>query len=171
MPGFVVNGLGGRNGTALSSTTEFYHQYFWEINSLLGTSLNSGSPLIACKDISAPVFNVEPERVQSSSLVYKFAKSVSWDDIKVTWYDSVGLLEYVTRWRKSVWTPECGIKTASEYKQTSRITNYLPTGDKAYAWKLINSWPVVIKTGDLTYATSDIKLVEVTVSYDWAVED
>ena len=45
MPGFLVNGVGGQRGTGISSTTEFYHKHFWEINSLMGTNFSSGSPL------------------------------------------------------------------------------------------------------------------------------
>ena len=37
-------------------------------------------------------------------------------------------------------------------------------------YRLINSWPSVIKYGELTYTTSDIKKVEVTLTYDWAEE-
>ena len=35
-------------------------------------------------------------------------------------------------------------------------------------WFLYNSWPSQIRSGELTYTNSDIKIVEVTVAYDWA---
>jgi hypothetical protein len=73
-------------------------------------------------------------------------------------------------WRKSVWTPECGIKIAGDYKKNSTLRSYLPTGAKANEWRLINSWPSQIRYGDLTYTGSNVKMVEVTVTYDWAEE-
>lgn len=170
VPGFLVNGTGGHNNTALSGRTEFYYKHFWEINNLFGTHFSNGSPLIGLKDATSPVFNVVKEHIVASSLEYKFAKSIAWDDIKVTWYDSKGLLNYMRDWRKSVWTPQCGLKAGDEYKKRSVISNYLPTGQKTNQWTLFNSWPSMIKSGDLTYTDSDVKIVEVTISYDWAEE-
>jgi len=34
---------------------------------------------------------------------------------------------------------------------------------------LVGSWPSVIRHGDLTYTSSDVKIVEVTLTYDFAV--
>lgn len=170
MPGFIVNGVGGHRDTGINSRTEFYYKHFWEINNLFGTNFSNGSPLIALKDATSPVFSVVKEAYIASSLEYKFAKSVSWDDIKVTWYDSDGLLKHIRDWRRSVWTPECGLKAGGEYKKRSILSNYLPTGDKSNQWTLFNSWPCSVKSGDLTYTDNDIKVVEVTVCYDWAEE-
>ncbi len=39
----------------------------------------------------------------------------------------------------------------------------------SYAYDLVGSWPSVIRHGDLTYTSSDVKIVEVTLTYDFAV--
>lgn len=175
MPGFNINGdfgghdtTGGRGG--MDARRDYYYNYFWEIDNLFETSFTLENALISLRDLTLPTFSVSKEVYHGSSLEYKFAKNVSWDDIKVTWYDLDGLLDSVRSWRQSVWTPECGLRPANDYKKESKLLTYLPTGESQIPWLLHNSWPSQIRYGDLTYTTSEIKLVEVTVSYDWAEE-
>lgn len=168
MPGFKVHGDFGGNRNAPEAKLDYYYNYFWEIDSLFETNFDAGSALISLRDAGTPTFTVNKETYQGASLEYKFAKSVIWDDIKVSWYDTDGLVDAIEQWRQTVWSPGCGLRQASEYKKESRITSFLPTGKSDVAWLLRNSWPSQIKYGDLTYTTSDIKIVEVTVTYDWA---
>jgi hypothetical protein len=172
MPGFVINSVGGHE-SAPSGRREYYYNYFWEIIQIgwgpLGPEApRSDNPLISLKDASLPTFTVNKENYQGSSLEYKFAKSVTWDDIKITWYDTLGLLQKIKEWRESIWTQRCGLGQANKYKQNSIIRNYLPTGQGGVFWILVNSWPSVIRSGELTYTSSDVKLIEVTLTYDWA---
>jgi hypothetical protein len=173
MPGFRVGQYGGNNGTyGVSKSEKFRYTYTWEIDELLGQTpgLASNKALIYARDISLPAFNVSIERHIGSSLEYKFAKSVSYDDIKITFYDTDKLYEKISEWRKSVYNWNDGIRTASEYKKKSVIKVYDPTFDDvdAYSYELVGSWPSVIRHGDLTYTSSDVKIVEVTLTYDFA---
>lgn len=146
----------------------------WEIENLFGRQFNNSgrisSSLIQLLSASLPTFTVAKESYVGGSLEYKFAKHVSWDDIKVEWYDTEGLLDAIRDWRRTVWTEECGLGAANDYKRRSLLTNFLATGTKPQQYCLHNSWPSVIRYGDLSYADSNIKLVEVTVTYDWAEE-
>ncbi len=172
MPGFIVPGAGGGHRTAQTSRREYYYSYFWEIINLFegGGWGTPNSPLIGLKDATLPTFTVGKESYFASSLEYKYAKNVTWDDLKVSWYDSDGLFDYMRQWRQSVWSPECGLADANSYKRQSQMEYYLPTGAKSNSWTLKNSWPSQIRHGDLTYTTSEVKIVEVTITYDWAVE-
>ncbi len=163
-------GTGGTDMT-VSGQVEYYYNYFWEIINLFETPLRNSNALLNLKDATLPTFNVNRETYSAGSgLEYKFAKSIHWDDIKVAWYDAVGLLDVIKSWRESVWTKDCGLGAANDYKRNSTINVFLPTGKTINQWQLFNSWPAVIKYGELTYTSSDIKLIEVTVSYDWAEE-
>lgn len=169
MPGFNVEDLGDREG--VSGRQEYYYNYFWEVEALFDDAQGfKKSALINLKDATLPTFTINKETYTASSLDYKFAKSVNWDDIKIAWYDTIGLLEKMKEWRQSVWTPECGIKMPNEYKKVSTLSSYLPTGDETNRWTLHNSWPSQIRYGDLTYANSEVKIIEITVTYDWAEE-
>lgn len=171
MPGFSVMGVGGLAGDMQGPTSfqEYLHNYTWEIFQLFG---ESNKLLINAKDVTPPAFTVGIENNQGASLEYKFAKSISYDDVKVTFYDVVGFIKVIKQWREMVWTPASGLKLADDYKKESRINVYPPTFEPqdGYSWILKGSWPSVIRHGDLTYTSSDVKIVEVTVAYDWAEE-
>lgn len=166
MPGFQVQGLGD---PAVSSRVEYYYSYTWSVPHIIGKD-GTSLPLIMLKDATTPTFTANKENYIASSLEYKYAKSVTWEDIKLTWYDTVGLINVLKDWRRSVWTPEGGLKPASEYKRDTILECLLPTNNSPFGWKLLGSWPSQIRSGELTYTNSEVKLVEVTVTYDWAEE-
>lgn len=166
MPGFKVQSL----GESVSSRKDYYYIYTWELPNIIGTGVTVNSPLVHLKDATTPTFVVNKENYVGSALEYKFAKSVTWEDVKVSWYDTVGLIDIIRKWRQSVWTKEDGLLPASSYKKVTSLRCYLPNGKEEYGWKLQDSWPSQIRSGDLTYTNSDVKIVEVTISYDWAEE-
>lgn len=178
MPGFRVNGVDGTFGGAEKqaatagppATREYHYSYTWQVLELVGDY--EYMMITTIKDITLPTFTVTIESQQGASLEYKFAKSVSYDDVKVTFYDTVGLLSKIRDWRKTVWTPQEGLKVANDYKKRSRINVFTPewSSNKQQNFILYGSWPSVIRHGQLTYTQSDVKLVEVTIAYDWAEE-
>ncbi len=166
MPGFVVNSIGAG---AISDSVKPYYKYTWELYKVFETmALNE--PLLYVKEASLPQFDVEKDTVAGASLMYKFAKSVSWADVKLSWYDTTGMAEQLRKWRKLVWTPETGIQPADVYKKETEIRSFAFDFTKPVGWKLFNSWPSAIRSSDLSYTDSDIKLVDVVVTYDWAEE-
>jgi hypothetical protein len=166
MPGFNI---GGQEGP--SNTTELYRTYRWFIETMMvdGRSMLNPYKLLYVKSIQLPGFNIEEEMIQGSAIKYKFAKTVNWDDVLVTFYDTEGIMEGLKSWQDLVWTPELGVQPASKYKgvTTFVLTNGegSPTG---FTFILRNCWPKSIKHGSLSYDSSEIKLVELTLSYDWA---
>lgn len=182
MPGFKVQGFGGdgRVGSSAGSppadpapgSIDVYYSYTWDlINVFESFSPRAGNPLLMLKDATLPTFSAGKEMVAGASLKYKFAKDVTWDDIKLTWYDNVGLINIIRQWRRAVWTQQNGLLGADGYKKLTTLRTWLPSGEADVEWTLVNSWPSSIRYGDLTYTTSDVKLVEVTLTYDWAEEN
>lgn len=180
MPGFQVSttdgtvvggmrGLGSGLYTIPAQDTEYYYKYMWEIFDMLGMC-GIDNQLMHLRDCVLPTFTVNQDTYTGSSLEYKWAKSVTWDDVKVTWYDTKGMIDIMRKWRRSVWTAKDGLQTASSYKKHSEVNVFLPNGESIVSWCLIGSWPKVIRQGEMTYTSSDAKLVEVTISYDWAEE-
>jgi hypothetical protein len=127
---------------------------------------------ILAKDATVPTFSVGKETVDGASLVYKYASMVTWEDIKVTFYDTMlgsgKTSDVVKGWRKTVWTDTGGLASPSDYKKDSQISIYTLDWETSTVWTLHGSWPSTIKEGDLTYTNTDVKVIEVTVSYDWA---
>lgn len=174
MPGFIVGNM--RTNEGANPKANFVMQYTWEIPNIFGMKKidiqneNSRNAFIMLKECGTPTFVANQEKHVSSNLEYKFAQSVTWDDIRLTWYDTDGLIELIREWRKTVWTSSEGLQPASSYKKNTQLTCYNQSGTSRFGWVLRNSWPSTIKNGELTYAGSEAKIVEVTVTYDWADE-
>lgn len=180
MPGFIVNGdrdtqlADGLN--PLPSNLEYYYTYTWSIPMMLGESRH----VVSLRDVTLPVLTVNKEVAKGAYFDYQYAASVSYSDVQVTWYDSEGLFKLLIEWRRSVFDyAGDGIREAIEYKKDTIINSYLADyssdstklGSREYQqYKLVNSWPSTIKYGDLTYTTSDVKMVSVTLTYDWCEE-
>lgn len=176
MPGFIIGDTKQNkapvNFNLNTVTDEYYTNFFWDVSKILDQTLeNKPGPksLLALKDCKLPTFTVEEEKVLGSSVEYKFAKKVNWDDISMTWYDNFGLLKIMKIWMNSVFTFKYGMALASSYKKESKILVYTPSVSSRQTYTLNQSWPKSIKFGDLSYTSSDIKVVEATISYDFAL--
>jgi hypothetical protein len=172
MPGFQVDGINWSaklGDTEAKANADFIYNYTWEINTLFEVD-TPNTALVYAKDVSLPTITFEKEQYIGSSLQYKFASAAIYDDIRITFYDTKGLTVYLRKWRATVYSNFTGLRPADEYKKMSEIKCYYPKGGKlAQTHTLYGSWPSVIKYGDLTYTSSDVKFVDVTVTYDWAV--
>lgn len=174
MPGFKIGDTKDKNidGFNLNTVTdEYYTNFFWDISNILGDFLKNNDTkksLLALKECKLPTFTIEEEKVLGSSVEYKFAKKVNWDDISVTWYDNSGLLSVMKTWMNSVFTLQRGMALASAYKKETKILVFTPSNSKRQGYTLNQSWPKAIKFGDLSYTSSDIKVIEATISYDYA---
>jgi hypothetical protein len=189
MPGFTVQNIGGHQvgtSSATPSNADYFYNYSWYIESLfvgfrgnnvIAEQVNErGDALLHVRDVTLPTFTANKDTIKGTALDYKFANGIAFDDVKVTWYDTNGLINIIRSWRESVWTPERGISTPGEYKKDSYINQYILSeynnnNVPKIRHKLHGSWPSIIRHGDLTYTSSDIKVVEVTITYDWAVEE
>lgn len=169
MPGFGIQPMSSPGGDLIAAQAEYIYAYHWKITKFFDKGTNPSDATIHLKDATLPTFTVGRDTVLGGSLEYKFAKSVCWEDVRVTWYDTTGLSKIMKEWRDSVWTEKDGLKSASSYKKDSVITTLDMEGRIETEWTLKNSWPAVIREGDLTYTASDVKVVEVTIAYDWAV--
>lgn len=172
MPGFAVGPFIPNNSInqKAPSRADYFYNYTWYAPRVVGYAIGVNPSLIHLKEATLPTFTVGVEKYLGGSVEYKHAKSVSWDDVKFSWYDTQNLLPTIRRWRMSVWSAQDGLRPASEYKDTTELTVYLPNGQYENMWKLYGSWPSSIKYGDLTYSSSDVKSIEVTLSYDYAAE-
>lgn len=155
---------------------DIYLSYTWDIKTIFSKETANEQYLIYLKDANTPTFTANKETYVGVNLEYKYAKSVTWEDIKLTWYDT-GMLHTIKSWRESVWSSRYGLQPAASYKAETVLRCFLPEDKNSraelegyFGWKLHGSWPSSIRSGDLTYTSSDAKIVEVTVTYDWAEE-
>lgn len=164
MSGFMIGGSGGD----VPNTIETLRVHRWLI-----TKFGPVSPrrLLIARDLNLPDLNIEQQEVLGGLIWYKFAKAVRWQDAQVAFYDDGGIGFAIDNWKDKVYTNEDGIKThtpGSGYKMDCEFQ--LLDGQDAVDNKLIlhGAWPKAISEGRLTYTSSDIKLITVTLAFDWA---
>ena len=166
MPGFIIGIDDNETGVAPPATPVY--TYTWTLNSLMNQNAQV-DPLIYVKDTTLPDFGVENETGQGSSLKYKYAKGVIFNDIKITFYATSGLLTALEAMKAQVWTPDNGIMPAASYKSTSVIQQYCADDvTPSQYWTLNGSWIKGISHSNLTYTSSDVHNVIVILAYDWA---
>jgi hypothetical protein len=168
MPGFRI-GIDANEAAGTAPPAAPIYSYTWEFTRL--STRTRDNSLLYCKDATLPDFSVDVEEYKTS-IAYKFAKGVNFGDVKITFYATSGLIATLEEVKKRIWSPTAGILPAANYKDTSVITQYYAddgdTTAPAAVWTLNNSWIKGISHSTLTYGTSDVHNVIVTVAYDWA---
>lgn len=165
MPGFFI--VTGEKDSQ-PNTIETLRQHRWRIAQL--GMIKTPADLYLAKELQLPNFSVNQDTVEGASLEYKYAKNISWEDVTISFYDTVGLLFLLKDWRDKVWTPEDGLKDAGSYKDECIFHMQDGLGTDLITVKLINAWPKKIAHGPLSYTSSEIKYLQITLAYDWAVE-
>lgn len=165
MPGFNIGG--GGSGNDPSNTVELNRAHRWRIVSL-GENLIDGNMLLFAKTMQLPGFTVEEEVITSAAIKYKFAKTVNWEDVSISFYDTVGLFPMLVEWQNKVYTEDAGIQPANSYKLESRLAQTDNTGEDINQFTLHGSWPKSLTHSPLSYESSDIKMIDLVLSYDFA---
>jgi hypothetical protein len=172
MPGFNIN----NQGSGPSNNTETLREHRWLIKQL--GSITDGNTLLFAKELTLPDFRAERQEVLGGTLWYKFAKSVKWEDCRVLFYDTGEIVPQLYKWRHKVFNVANGIGVHSSaptkggmdagYKQQCIFELLDGKGVAVHTVNLIGAWPSQISEGNLDYTSSAIKLVTVTLTYDYA---
>lgn len=165
MPGFVT---GGSGGPGPSSGVETLREHRWRITQLGPMDRDT---LLFARDLTLPDNKINELEILGSFLIYKFAKSVRWDDVTVVFYDDGRLLNEMNTWRDLVYTNDDGIKVhspGSGYKQDAEFQLLDGMGSPINTVRLKNAWPKNISQGRLTYTSSNIKQITLVLAYDFA---
>ncbi len=177
MPGFFIDNAANDNSRHQvfgdvygKSSSKFIYNYFWEAPKILGKTAQRGESLVYLKDITLPSVSFDKETYTGASMTYKFASNVVYDDLSFVFYDTKGLLDILLEWRKSIWDQTTGVRTAAEYKKDTEIQVFTPQMALVEKYVFTGSWPSSIKYGSLTYTSSDIKFVDVTLTFDYLDE-
>ena len=173
MPGFRIAGPGQTvvDGTP-RNTAEFHRNHRWRIDSIgIPASINATNTLggFYAKSVQLPSLVFEEEKVKTgSSIDYKIAKKAGWQDFTIKFYDVYGLYEVFEQWQAAIWTQEDGIKPPSDYKGQPIISLTGAGGESLQTYTAYGAYPKSITHGDLSYDNSNVKLLSVIYSYDYA---
>ena len=123
---------------------------------------------LIAESLQLPNVTIEEQLIKGALITYKFASGVKWEDATITFYDTEKLLGQLESWRDIVYTNAEGIKSHVDYKRDSSFELLDGKGQELVELKLKNSWPKSIAHGPLSYGSSDIKIITLTLSYDFA---
>ena len=170
MPGFNLSGNTGLatlgRGNSPTNRQETLRQHRWLVKRL-GPIQVENKVLIA-QSFTLPNVDIDIQEIQGALIKYKFAKSVSWDNAQVVFYDTFGALEKLNSWRDLVYTNFGGIGSHKNYKKETIIELLDGAGKRQLRFCLQNSWPKKISHGPLSYVSSEIKLITLDLVYDFA---
>lgn len=168
MPGFgILPGQRGQPGQVPKPDTVVY-TYTWDVSQLLAKKV-SGSPLVYLKTLTPPSYTIDSEDINTGHAEYKIAKGIKWSDVKLSFYDTKGLGKILKTVADTIWTPSTGLKLANDYMADTTINVNYADDTPAYNWVLKNSWLKSVALSELTYESSGIVNVNVTVAYSWAI--
>ena len=162
MPGFNVQGISPSLKDAMP-----FRSYRWRLVTLGEQTFKEELKYV--KSITLPQYTMTKlEEVSPSGLTYKYASGISWNDVSVTFYDTIGIYNKIKEWSDTIWNENTGLQPASEYKKDSLFELTDNNGDTKQTFKLKNSWPASVNHSALSYDSNDMKTIEVTLSYDWS---
>lgn len=172
MPGFAVRNVGVGPPMAERPKTKFS----WHLNQVFGDYVvirgqRALTPIVYAKDCTLPTMFFKQGSVKGASLDYKYAQAAGFDDVRIVWYDTIGLRDIIKGWTDRIWNEETGIQPAATYKKITQIKHYDYKDEKYDLWVLHNSWPSRVAAGQLSYVDNEINLVETVVTYDWATKE
>jgi hypothetical protein len=156
MPGFYVE-------KARSDVEKTFLQHFWYAEQI--GPLNVQGLLL--QDVGLPNFETAPHEQNGASLTYKFANFIKYSDATITFYDTLGLFKDLEEWRKKIWEPNTGLQPKKSYAKDTVIVQTDGAGNEKQKYKLVNTWPSKIDSGQLTYTKSEAKVVTLTLVCDY----
>ena len=173
MPGFRISQkeLPDR---AIDHKAEFLRQHRWLISdlgfpdSLSGDRAGKNRLALYAKSIELPAVDFEELNIKGLSLDYKIAKKAKFDAVTIKLYDIYGLHKIFDEWQEKIWTPSEGIKPADEYKGEAVFNLLDGDGNNLRKYRLKGAYPKRVYHDPLSMSDSEIKLLSVTYSFDWA---
>lgn len=165
MPGFIV---GGGGGPGPPNGIETLRNHRWAIDNF---GPLSGNDAIVARDLQLPDLKIERQEILGGLLWYKYAKAVKWDDAVVVFYDDGKISAAVQKWISQVYSNATGIGShnpSSGYKSRCKFNLLAGDGSTKSSITLFNAWPVSKSEGKLSYTDSQLKLLTVTLAFDWA---
>jgi len=142
------------------------YTYTWHMPQFVGMGVDDLN--VHLKETSLPSYSFDTESIKTGHTTYQFAKGIKWSDVKLSFYDTDDVGQLLKLNAGEVWTPQTGLKVASEYMAESKIQVQYSDGQLAYTWTLVNSWIKSVSFSKLTYESSGVNNANVTLAYSWA---
>lgn len=170
MPGFNITGQEGP-----SNTMEVHRDHRWRVENFgLPMELASEETIawtrrlhLYAKSLDLPSVSFEEAEIEGASIKYKVATKATFEPVTLTMYDVIGMHKIFDNWQKLIWTPQAGIQPANKYVGEPRFSLLDGAGNVLRTYTLINAYPKSVTHSELSYQSSELKLLKIVYSYGW----
>jgi len=166
MPGFKIAESQDRRQKPIPDNVVY--TYTWIVPHLVGVGIARAATAVYLKDVTLPSYSLSVESIKTGHTTYPVAKGIVWKDIKLSFYDTHKIGKWLWSISQRAWSPQKGLRAPGEYMADSKIEVHYADDTIAYTWTMKNSWIKSIAFSKLTYETSGINNVNVTLAYSWA---
>jgi hypothetical protein len=160
MPGFKIN----NTGDGPDAKTETYRTHRFKLETFFGKP-GDKPPFDMLKEVDLPDRLIEELQVKTPGGTYKFGKQLGYTDLKLTFYVPKDLLFKLEEILTKVGDNINGIGDFDKYVGT--ITIIMQYQDQDFKLTFVNSWISNISYGQLSYGSSELKSITVTVKFSW----
>jgi hypothetical protein len=160
MPGFKIDG----KGDGPDATAEVYRAHRFELKTFLGKPGNK-APWNTLKDADLPDKALEELQIKTIGATYRFAKQISYSDLKLTFYTPSKLIPEIEELFDKAHDTDEGLKDFDKY--VGEIVLQLYSGEETIDYTFKNAFISNITNGQLSYGSSDLKLITVTIKFSW----
>lgn len=164
MPGFMIDGRGGK--VSASPDSDLLRDHRFKLVTFMDKDA-SQLPLALIKDVDLPEKVVETLEIKCPGTTYKFAKSVSYGDLKLTFYGTKELATLFKELEEKVHTTKNGIADFDEYLKEVGFQMYDGEGSELVNFKFKGCWISNTQWGACSYGSSEIKLITIIVKCNY----
>lgn len=183
MPGFNL-GTGG--DVEPSAKAELRRKHRW----LFVAGFMEPGEYAFLKTAARPSIKIEEAKMAHDQETAFFAGRHTWDPITLEFYDAMNpkdISSKIYAWLNEggatagspavfnalgvVGTPQVSVNPPDKYKIDVEMQMIDGMGQPKEKWTLYNAWPKEINWGDLSYESSEIATVKVTLIFDRAVRE
>lgn len=180
MPGFIINNSGGVADPNPANHTDWLRNHRFSLLNFFGQlPPTANKEFLMLKDVTLPDKTISELAIKTPGTTYKFAKQVSYTDLKMTFYGSAALLTKCLQLGDKAHDLTSGIGDFDDYK--GQVTFMINEDGEAVDPKTTigggnqtgikydyhGAWISNVNHGQLTYTSSDIKSITVTIKFDF----
>jgi len=171
MPGFSINGSRGPDPHVEPYRAHRWHFYFASILDLTDVELYA----MTCQ---RPTVDFDTITIHNQQTRINMPGKHKWAPISVKFYETQqgeyssarSIFDYWAGGSNSVLNFETNTLTR-DFRTVVKIALESGAGVGTHAYELFNTWPSKVAPSELSYSSSDLTTVQVTLTYDSARED
>lgn len=170
MPGFAVTGNEKDSLLPFKKDGKFdwLRNHRFAITEFFNMDVSKNMEFLAVKDISLPDKEIRSFDILTPGTTYKFAKSVSYSDLRINFYGSDKFLTDINKLHDGAHNLEDGIGDFDTYIGQVKFRIFTIADRSGYIeYNYFNAWVSNVTHGQVTYGSSDIKDIGVTIKFSF----